>query len=258
MAELSFQDGIYRTPEQAATFPARLLPSVAFYGRLLRTVYRDSVVARLGGYDTATWSASSGEIFTVAERSGLDIGVQGLEHIQGLSGPAVIVGNHMSMLETLLLPAILCPVRRITYVLKEGLLAYPFFKHILYAIEVVAVTRTNPRQDLKIVMQEGCERLTRGLSVVVFPQTTRSHSFDPQQMNTIGIKLAKKAGVPVVPLALRTDALQNGKLIKDLGRLDPNRPVRFAFGAPLEVKGKGNEAHAAVVDFIVEKLAGWQ
>ena len=77
-------------------------------------------------------------------------------------------------------------------------------------------------------------------------------------MSSIGIKLAKKAGVPVIPLALQTDALQNGRFIKDLGRIDPERPVRFAFGAPLSVTGKGTTEHQAVLDFIVDQLALWQ
>lgn len=64
-------------------------------------------------------------------------------------------------------------------------------KNIILSRDPILVTRTNPRQDLKTVMNLGIERLQGGGSVVVFPQTTRKYDFDPAQMSTIGIKLVK-------------------------------------------------------------------
>ena len=77
-------------------------------------------------------------------------------------------------------------------------------------------------------------------------------------MSSIGVKLAKKADVPVVPLALKTDAWTNGKFIKDFGRLSVGQRVFFAFGPHLRVVGKGNDELRIVTDFIGAKLAGWQ
>jgi 1-acyl-sn-glycerol-3-phosphate acyltransferase len=150
------------------------------------------------------------------------------------------------------------PLKPVTFVIKESLLTYPVFQHIMRSRDPVAVTRNNPRQDLKIVLEEGEDRLSRGVSIIVFPQTTRTNTFDPAQMSSIGVKLAKKAGVPVVPLALKTDAWMNGKYIKDFGRLNVMKQVFFAFGPRLEVVGKGNEELRVVTDFIGAKLLGWQ
>jgi 1-acyl-sn-glycerol-3-phosphate acyltransferase len=77
-------------------------------------------------------------------------------------------------------------------------------------------------------------------------------------MSSIGVKLAKRAGVPIIPLALKTDAWKNGKFIKDFGVIDAAEPVRFAFGAPLSVVGKGAEEQQMVAEFISGKLAGWE
>jgi 1-acyl-sn-glycerol-3-phosphate acyltransferase len=96
------------------------------------------------------------------------------------------------------------------------------------------------------------------MSVVVFPQTTRTHEFDPEQFSTIGVKLARRAGVPIVPMALRTDAWDNGRLFKDFGRIHPSRTVHFEFGASLEVQGRGAEEHEAVSDFIRTRLKAWR
>ncbi|MEN8140557.1 MAG: lysophospholipid acyltransferase family protein [Thermodesulfobacteriota bacterium] len=257
MATLPLTDHCYRTAPDASTWLGRTLPSFTYYLTLVRCVFQGAFLAKKGRYDLKQWCAGSHAMLTALERTGAQVEVSGLEHLENLPGPAVIVGNHMSMLETVILPIIICPIRQMTYVLKEDLLNYPIFKHILTAVKVIAVTRTNPRQDLKIVMGEGLNRLEKGCSVLVFPQTTRSTTFDPSQMSSIGVKLAKKGKVSLVPLALKTDALQNGKMIKDLGRIDPRKSVHFAFGEPLEVEGKGTAEHEVITDFIAEKLAAW-
>jgi 1-acyl-sn-glycerol-3-phosphate acyltransferase len=163
----------------------------------------------------------------------------------------------MSMMETVVLPAIVQPIKRITFIVKESLLTYPVFGHIMRSRDPIAVTRTNPRQDLKTVMDEGITRLNNGISIIVFPQTTRSMVFDPEQMGTIGEKLAKKANVPIIPLALRTRAWKNGEIFKDFGKIDPSVDVHFAFGKPIYVMGKGKEEHNIITEYIGMKLQEW-
>jgi 1-acyl-sn-glycerol-3-phosphate acyltransferase len=164
----------------------------------------------------------------------------------------------MSVLETTLLPGIVHPIRPVTFVVKESLLEYPFFGHVLKSRDPIAVTRINPRRDFKTVMDEGMIRLKRGISIIVFPQTTRTHHFDPSQFNSIGVKLAQRAGVPVVPLALMTDAWGNGKHLKDFGRIDPCKKVRFSFGEPLWVRRRGADEHRAIIRFIDGNLEKWR
>ena len=164
----------------------------------------------------------------------------------------------MSTLETVTLPIIIHPIRKVTFIIKQDLLEYPIFKHIMLARDPIAVGRTNPRQDLKAVMEGGVERLKNGISIIVFPQTTRMPSIDPAQFNTIGIKLAKKADVPIIPLALLSDAWGTGKYIKDLGKIDPSKPVHFSFGEPIRVQGRGTEEHKTIIHFIESKLEEWR
>ncbi len=93
--------------------------------------------------------------------------------------------------------------------------------------------------------------------MIVFPQTTRTERFDASQFNTIGTKLACRTGVPILPLALRTDAWSNGALLKDFGRMRPERPVRFAFGAPIYPEGRGEGAQQKLIETIREALLKW-
>ncbi len=256
---LADQDTYQTPPGLRRSLLARLSPwpALAFYPPVFRIVQRASRLARRGLYGNREWVESSLGIVRVMEGVGMRLAVEGLGHVRALAEPAVFVGNHMSTLETFVLPAILQPLRPITFVVKEALLTYPVFGPVMRSRDPIAVGRANPREDLRAVLEGGQERLARGVSLVVFPQTTRSTAFDPAHFNTIGVKLAARAGVPVVPLALKTDAWGNGRLLKDFGRVDPSLQVHFRFGAPLAAEGKGAAAQKATVGFIRAALEEW-
>jgi len=242
----------YETPPaRRKSLLARLSPwpELALYAPVLAIVTRSRWQVARGRYDGDHWVASSEAVLRALEGVGVRVTIEGTEHVRGLDGPAVFVGNHMSTLETFVLPAVIHPVRPVTFVVKASLLRYPLFGPILRSRDPIAVGRQNPREDLATVFREGQERLGRGVSVIVFPQTTRSTS--------IGAKLAARAGAPLVPLALRTDAWGNGRRIKDFGPVRPDIPVRFRFGPPIPPDRRGTEAHRACVDFLRETLQGW-
>ena len=196
-------------------------------------------------------------VIDAVERCGGRIHVRGLENFDKVNGPAVIVGNHMSFVETNNLSGIIGQRKRITYVIKSSLLKYPMFGDILRRINAVAVDRESAIADFKTVMVEGTKRLQEGWSLVVFPQHTRSEVFRPAEFNSMGVKLAKKNGVPVIPLALKTDFCAKGTIIKDIGELRRERDLHYEFGAPIEIKGNGKEEHQQVVDFISSRLRSW-
>lgn len=258
MEQLEFEKNRYVTKIYRIPLLARIWPSFYCYIKMFAVIVRGSRVAKRGLYDDAAWAASSKEMLRHIEEIGNVITIEGIEHLKQLEGPCVIIGNHMSMMETVLLPVIVSPVKKVTFVIKESLLKYPIFKHVMRSCNPVAVTRTNPRQDLKTVMTQGLDRLKSGRSVIVFPQTTRAFEFSPEQMSSIGVKLAKKAGVPVVPMALKTDAWTNGKKIKDLGKFDLSRKTFFRFGKPMEIEGKGKTEQEKVNDFIASNLSVWR
>jgi 1-acyl-sn-glycerol-3-phosphate acyltransferase len=236
---------------------SRAFPSLAFYARVGWIVLQSSARARRRQFGYDEWYAASLIVRSAFEKGGALVRVEGTAHIAGLAGPAVIIGNHMSTAETFLLASMLLPFRPATFVVKQSLVEYPVFKHIMRSRDPIVVGRTNPREDLKAVMEGGQERLRNGISVVIFPQRTRKETFEQEGFNTIGVKLAKRAGVPVVPLALKTNAWSNGRLLKDFGPFKPAEEVRFAFGPPIEVGTRDREAHETVFSFIAERLEGW-
>ena len=258
MQLLTYTNGVYRTKPNKVSWWAKTLPTATFYRHFLTNVVRSSNMAKRGMYDGAQWSQSSLEVLQSLESVGVQFEITGVDHLRQLKTPYLVIGNHMGMMETTVLPAILQPIRNTTFIVKPSLLDFPFFKHIMRSRDPIALSQTNPRQDLKLILEGGSERLNRGTSVVAFPQGIRTLDFDPAKFNTLGIKLARRAGVPIVPMALKTDAWGIGSWVKDLGRIDPAKKVRFAFGEPLTVHGRGTDVHQSIIDFIQQHLCDWQ
>lgn len=248
---------IYRSPERTPGFFTRKLPNTVFYLRMCVPVGILCWQAHMGKCDDVAWVKGSAGVARVLESVGCTLHVEGLEHVRA-NGPCVFVGNHMSTLETFVLPSIIRPHKPVTYVVKRSLTTMPGFGPVMRSRNPVVVNRINPREDLQAVLEGGTERLQHGVSIIVFPQSTRSVDFDAAKFNSIGIKLAKRANVPVVPLALLTDTWGSGRFIKDCGKIQPQYPIHFRFGPPMRVQDQGKAQHAQICEFIQNALTEWR
>jgi 1-acyl-sn-glycerol-3-phosphate acyltransferase len=251
-------ESLYQTPERTGFWVAGCLPTFVFYTKVLGIVYHAAKLAKKGLYDNQGWIESSISTVRSLESVGGRFEVRGLENVQSLKSPCVFIGNHMSILETFVLPCLIQPHRDVTFVVKESLITYPLFGHVMRSRKPVVVGRDNPREDLKTVLEEGQKRLEANISIIIFPQTTRSVEFDPKKFNTLGVKLAKRCSVPVVPFALKTDAWGLGRRLKDFGPIRPEKTVHIHFGEPMSVRGSGKQEHNVVVEFIEKNLAEWR
>lgn len=214
--------------------------------------------AARGECDDYAWTWSSAWVGDIIERCGARIIVEGMDNLRSHNGPVVYIANHMSTLETFLLPGLIRPEGKVTFIVKKSLVEIPLFGPIMRSRNPVTVERKNPREDLTKVLTEGCQRLESGFSVVVFPQSTRSSDFSREHFNSIGTKLARRANVPVLPIALKTDAWGLGKRISELGRIRPSLPIHIKIGALMEVTGTGKAEHVRICDFIESNLLRWQ
>lgn len=247
----------YFSPPQKVGWLARNFPSLAFHARFVGITFRSAWTAWRGKYDDEAWAASSVQMIRYLEDVGVKFEITGLNYLRQVTGPCLVVGNHLSSLETMVMPALVQPIKKTTFVVKSSLLNYPVFKYVMRSRDPVAVTTSDPRQDLKLMMEGGMERLERGTSIIIFPEGRRAKAFDPAKFNSIGVKLASRAGVPIVPVALETTAWGLGKPIADFGPINPAKKVRFAFGPAVTVEGRGGTEQAAIVDFIQTKLSQW-
>lgn len=255
-----FESNSYHTPVKNSytlleklRINSRIYFTLKYAGVVLRT--RKEAIRKL--YDTKAWTDSSLEILRFIENTGGIFHITGMDNITKSPGPILFIGNHMSTLETMILPCIIGTHKELTFVVKESLVKHPLFGDVMRSRNPIVVGRTDPRKDLEAVMNGGVDLLKSGISIVIFPQSTRSVDFKPEEFNSLGVKLAKKAGVDVVPIALKTDFWGNGKLIKELGSIDSKKHIYIKFGEPIHITGNGKLENQKIIDFIVSSLEEW-
>lgn len=247
---------VYKTPkEKKGKFIFN--PAIQFFTNLIRIFSFANGLTRKNLYDRYNWVNSSKMIMEALEKVGLQIEINGMDNLRSFDGPAVFIGNHMSALETVILPRIVNPVKLVVFVTKQELNSTPLFGPINSSRHPIVVGRENAREDLMQVMNQGAERLKDGRSIILFPQRTRNPIFDVKNFNSLGVKLAKRNNVPVVPIALLTDAWENGKIVKDFGKIDTSKKALISFGKPLTISGNGSEQQQEVINFITSHLKEW-
>ena len=252
--------GHYETATQNqphAPVSIKALNSFLYAFTILGIVSRCAISRLFRRFDYEEWSKICMSSVVFAEKLGGVVTFEGFRQRVAYNGPVVYVSNHMSTLETMVFPTTLISFGKLAIVLKKSLTEIPLVGAAALAVGSIAVTRKNAREDLKTVLEEGAKRLAQGHSVLLFPQGTRQAVFDGKKFNSLGAKLAERAGVPVVPLAVKTDFLQTGKWIRDFGPVDPNKPIRFACGPVLPVSLGARSLHEQSVAFIETKLKEW-
>ena len=152
------------------------------------------------------------------------------------AGPAVVLSKHQSAWETIALQQIFPPL---CFVLKKEVLKVPFFGWGMASIPGIAIDRAAGKDALAQVVEQGRERLKEGLWVVVFPEGTRVAPGTTGRYKPGGAILAKRAGVPVVPVAHNAGEFwARNAFIKRPGE------IIVSIGPVIEVKGvKADEIH---------------
>ena len=232
-------------------------PTTRFYLKLGKIFVTANIIAKKGLYNRYNWVGTSLEVLDALESVGIEFEFSGMKNLHLVDTPVIFIANHISMMETLILPAIIQPIKPLVFVTKKQLSSMPIFGPINKNRYPIEVGRENPREDLRTVMEVGAQRIKDGRSILIFPQKTRTKFFNASEFNTLGIKLAKRNNIPVIPIALITDAWENGKFIKDFGKIRPDKKCYVAFGEPMKITGNGSEQHSKVLEFITKKFTEW-
>lgn len=164
--------------------------------------------------------------------SGIRYRVEGGEHI--LRGrPAVYAINHASNLEPPLAFASLRQLfPKLGVLYKAELRKLPILVWAFDLVGFVPIDRGNREQSLPAI-ERAADAMRRGMSFLIFPEGTRSRTGELLPFKKGGFILALKAGVPIVPVAIKgaRDAMRKGSPII--------RPVtaRVSFAQPVETSG---------------------
>jgi putative phosphoserine phosphatase/1-acylglycerol-3-phosphate O-acyltransferase len=139
--------------------------------------------------------------------AGLDFEIEGLGNLRR-ERPAIFVFNHQSLLDSMVLAHLLR--EDVVALCKEEMANTPVIGTLLRQANTIFVNRNDP--DQKQVLQSALDVLKSGRSLVIAPEGSRSTLGDIQPFKHGAFYLARKAGVPIVPIVLHNvkDALPNG------------------------------------------------
>lgn len=151
----------------------------------------------------------------------------GIENIP--SGPCLFVGNHQSLLDiTTLLYVLPKPAG---FVAKVEMLKAPFLPYWMRKFGCVFIDRNNPREGIKAIKQ-GTDNIKNGQSMVIFPEGTRSKDGKLGEFKKGTLRMAIKAGVPVVPVSINGTAnafeYNNKKIRAANARVIIHKPIYIA------------------------------
>jgi len=127
---------------------------------------------------------------------GIRFEIEGAEHLP--DAPCVVMAKHQSAMETIAMPLLVPPY---VWVLKRELFFIPIFGWALRVINAIAIRRSQPREALKQVVQQGAGFIQDGRWVVIFPEGTRTASGETGNYQASGIMLADKAHAGILPMA---------------------------------------------------------
>ncbi|MDH3992607.1 MAG: HAD-IB family hydrolase [Gammaproteobacteria bacterium] len=139
--------------------------------------------------------------------AGLDFEIEGAENLHR-DRPAVFVFNHQSLLDSMVLSHLLR--EDVVALCKEEMADNPVIGPLLRQVDTIFVKRDE--RDQRQVLQRAMQVLASGRSLAIAPEGTRSTLGDIQPFKHGAFFLARKAGVPLVPIVLHNvkDALPKG------------------------------------------------
>jgi 1-acyl-sn-glycerol-3-phosphate acyltransferase len=155
----------------------------------------------------------------------LRVHIEGQERINP-QNTYIFMPNHASFLDTVLaLAYIPCNFRNI---IKEEVFSIPLLGLVLRRSGEIPIDRKNPWKALRS-LRRSADLLKRGISIVVFPEGTRSPNGEIQEFKPALFILAIRSRIPVVPVLIEGtfQALKRGSIL-----LNPV-PLKLTFYDPI-------------------------
>lgn len=167
-------------------------------------------------------------LFWLRVTCGVRYDIQGEENIP--SSPVVVLSTHQSAWETIYLYYAISPVCPI---LKKELLKIPFWGWAMSLQKPIAIDRSKPREAGRSLLVQGKQRLLDGLSIVIFPEGSRSPAGTVKALSRGGAKLAVAANALTLPVIHNAgDCWPAHTLMKKPG------VIRVRIGEPISSEGK--------------------
>ena len=174
---------------------------------------------------------------------GIKVEVIGKENLP--TEPCVIVSNHQGQWETYSMQYLFHPMSTL---LKKELLYIPLWGWAMKMLNPIAINRNKPKEAILQTLEEGSDRLKKGMYVLLFPEGTRVKAGRVGKYARSSFELAKRNGVMVLPLCHNSgDCWPAHKFIKKPGK------ITLIIGEPFYVEDSKQSA-SDVQEWVEKRL----
>jgi 1-acyl-sn-glycerol-3-phosphate acyltransferase len=199
-----------------------LIPAIGVYTIVLGTLSLASSLVDSRGYVAHACARLWARLILVT--TGVTVRGEGLDRVQP-GGSYVFVSNHQSHYDTAVLFATLPHQLRI--IAKESLGSFPFLGWHLRRTGHILVDRRRP--DRAAIFGWADRLLAQGLSLIVYPEGTRSRDGRVQRFKAGSFQIALQSGLPIVPVSIvgTREIMRKGELAARPGvvRLVMHEPI---------------------------------
>ncbi|MGB7568174.1 MAG: lysophospholipid acyltransferase family protein [Chitinivibrionales bacterium] len=183
--------------------------------------------------------------------------VEGLEKIKK-DQRYVFVANHQSYFDIPVMYAGL--FANLSFVAKKELFVIPFLGWGMAAIGHIWIDRKNARKARKSITRAVSMLKRNKISLVLFPEGTRSMSGKVGEFKRASFVLALEAGVPVVPVAIcgtrEVQPKSSLKIIPGVVKLIIGDPLPIVPGADLDKGHLSGMVRETIVKLVEQNMAG--
>jgi acyl-[acyl-carrier-protein]-phospholipid O-acyltransferase / long-chain-fatty-acid--[acyl-carrier-protein] ligase len=176
------------------------------------------------------------------------IRIHGAENLP-IEGPALLIPNHVSWLDALLLTA--TNQRRIRFVMKRDLYNTPVLRALFKLMGVIPVSKSDGKKELLEFMQKARAALDDGYMVCIFAEGELTRTGMLREFRGGFERIVKDSGYPIIPVYIGGAwgsilSYAHGRLLSRPPALSPYR-VSIIFGAPMPATSTALEVRQAVM-----------
>jgi 1-acyl-sn-glycerol-3-phosphate acyltransferase len=167
-----------------------------------------------------------GKVPLLANR--VKVKVEGMEQLEG-EGPYIFMSNHQGSFDIFALLGYL-PFQ-FKWLAKKELFSIPFFGWTMAAAGYISIDREGTRKTVQSI-NEAARKMREGMSLVIFPEGSRSPNGSIQPFKKGGFTLAIRSKVPIIPIAITgsREIMPKEKLTATSGE------IKIRMDLPIETK----------------------
>lgn len=187
-------------------------------------------------------------LFCLKHICSLDHVAKGLDNFP--DEPCIVVSNHQSAWETVYFAG---SRRLMVSVFKKSLFYIPVYGLVITAHGHISIDRGKRRQAIAKVIEQGQDRLKKGLDILIFPEGTRlSNEVDKVgRFNNGAFHMSVASGAPIMPVAHNAGVFwprnTTGKY--------PGT-IQVSYGKPIYPEGRTAKELNEIVSSWIEKELG--